>query len=101
MSRHGSAPIGFDDHNVASAGNELATPVSRVSAGRGEYPLQTYANLRRKSNTTFRPALFGVLLSAPNLFQCSFAEVSMGMPKNIVLCSDGTGNTAIKDRGTN
>ena len=23
------------------------------------------------------------------------------MPKNIVICSDGTGNTAIKDRGTN
>src|SRR5579872_7468738 len=23
------------------------------------------------------------------------------MPKNIIICSDGTGNTAIKDRGTN
>jgi uncharacterized protein (DUF2235 family) len=23
------------------------------------------------------------------------------MPKNVIICSDGTGNTAIKDRGTN
>jgi uncharacterized protein (DUF2235 family) len=23
------------------------------------------------------------------------------MPKNIIICSDGTGNTAIKNRGTN
>jgi hypothetical protein len=23
------------------------------------------------------------------------------MPKNIIICSDGTGNTAIKGRGTN
>ena len=28
-------------------------------------------------------------------------HAQLGKPKNIVICSDGTGNSAIKDRGTN
>src|ERR1044072_1475107 len=45
-----------------------------------------------------------VLYLRPFLGQCTeMAADRFGgaMPKNIVICSDGTGNTAIKGRGTN